>query len=61
MVLGCVISWYAQIQPQLKMVKVDLTKEELEKIIQMIENSSVQMQFAEQGLKLLKKFKEAKE
>ncbi len=43
------------------MVKIDLTKEEVEKIVSMIESSSVQMQFAEEGLKLLKKFTEAKD
>ncbi len=42
-------------------MKIDLTKEENEKIIQMIEGSTIQMGMAEQALKLLKKFKEAKE
>lgn len=43
------------------MVKVDLTNDELEKIIQMMEGSNVPMQFAEEALKLLRKFKDGKE
>lgn len=42
------------------MVSIELTKEEIEKIIQMIEGSSVQVQFAEEALALYKKFKNAK-
>ena len=42
-------------------MKINLTKEENEKMIQMIEGSTIQMAHAEQALKLLKKFKEAKE
>lgn len=41
-------------------MKIDLTKDELLKIIQMIENSSVQVAFAEEALALYKKFKNAK-
>ena len=43
------------------MVKIDLTKDEVKNIILMIQDSSIQMKFAEQALKLLNKFKEAKE
>jgi len=42
-------------------MKIELTKEENEKIIQMLEGATVQVQFAEQALIVLKKFKEAKE
>ncbi len=42
-------------------MKIELTKEEVEKIIGMIEGSSIQMAHAEKALVLLKKFKEAKE
>ncbi len=45
----------------IKMVKIELTKEENDKIIQMIEGSTIQMGMAEQALILLKKFKEAKD
>ena len=40
-------------------MKIELTKEEVEKIKQMIEGSSIQMAYAEEALKLYKKFKEA--
>ena len=40
-------------------MKIELTKEEVEKIKQMIEGSSIQMAHAEEALKLYKKFKEA--
>ena len=43
------------------MVNIELTKEEAEKIVQMMESSTVQMQFAEQALALLRKFKNAKD
>jgi len=42
-------------------MKIDLTKEEVDKIVQMMEGSTIQMAFAEEALKLLNKFKEAKE
>ena len=42
------------------MVNIDLTKLEIEKIVQMREASSVQLIYAEKALALLKKFKEAK-
>ena len=42
-------------------MKIDLTKEENEKIIGMIEGATIQMAAAEKALILLKKFKEAKE
>lgn len=42
-------------------MKIELTKEQVEKIIQLMESSTIQMGFAEEALKLLKKFKEAKE
>lgn len=41
-------------------MKIELTKEEVDKIIGMIESSSIQMAHAEEALTLLKKFKEAK-
>ena len=41
-------------------MKIELTKEEVEKIIGMIETSSIQMVNAEAALILLKKFKEVK-
>ena len=40
-------------------MKIELTKEDVEKIIGMLEGSSVQMAHAEEALILLKKFKEA--
>lgn len=43
------------------MVNIELTPGELDKIIKMIEGSSVQMAHAEEALVLYKKFKEAKE
>ena len=42
-------------------MKIELTKQEVEKIINTMEGASIQMGFAEEALKLLKKFKEAKE
>lgn len=42
------------------MVQIDLEDDEVEKIIQMMEGSSVQLLFAEKALVLYKKFKEAK-
>lgn len=42
------------------MVSIELTKEEIEKIVQMIESSSVQIVHAEEALALYKKFKNAK-
>jgi len=42
------------------MISIELTKEEIEKIIQMMESSSVQIAFAEQAIALYKKFKNAK-
>ena len=43
------------------MVSIELTKDEIAKICQMIEGSSIQVAHAEEALKLYKKFKEAKE
>ncbi len=40
-------------------MKIELSKEELDKIINMIEGSSIQMAHAEKALVLLKKFKDA--
>ncbi len=42
------------------MVSIELTKEEVEKIIHMMETSTVQINHAEEALKLYKKFKAAK-
>ena len=42
------------------MVKIDLTKEEIEKVVQMMSSSSVPMKYAEEALELFKKFKNAK-
>lgn len=42
------------------MVKIELTQEELEKIILMMETSSVQMIYAEKAFALLNKLKGAK-
>ena len=42
------------------MPTVNLTQDELLKICQMIENSNVQVAFAEEALALYKKFKNAK-
>lgn len=42
------------------MVKIELTKEETEMMISMIEQSSVKISFASKALILYKKFKEAK-
>ena len=41
-------------------MKIELDKKECEKIIQMMESSTIQMAFAEEALKLLNKFKGAK-
>lgn len=41
------------------MVTIDLTQDELDRIINMIEGSSVQMAHAEKALALYKKFKDA--
>ena len=60
MVWGFVTLWYALMPLQLKMVSIELTKEEIEKICQMMEGSSVQLAFAEKALALYKKFKNAK-
>jgi hypothetical protein len=42
------------------MVKIEVTEEELQIIISLIEGSSVQIAHAENALKLLRKFKDAK-
>ncbi len=42
-------------------MKIELTKEERDQIVKMMEGSSVQLGFVEKALILLKKFKEAKE
>lgn len=42
-------------------VQIDLTEKELEKIVGMIESSTVQMIHAEEAIELLNKFKEAGE
>lgn len=42
-------------------MKIELTKEENDRIINMIESSSIQVAHAEKALVLYKKFKEAKE
>lgn len=42
------------------MINIELTNDEVEKIIGMIEGSSIQMVNAEDALVLYKKFKEAK-
>ncbi len=42
------------------MVQIELTKEEVDKIVTMIESSQIQMAHAEEALKLLNKFKVTK-
>ena len=42
-------------------MKIELTKEEVESIIQMMNGASIQIVNAENALKLYKKFKDAKE
>ncbi len=41
-------------------MKIELTKEETEQIIMMIENSNVQIKIADKALILLEKFKDAR-
>ena len=42
-------------------MKIDLTKEEVEKVIIMIEGSQIQVAYAEEVIKILQKFKDAKD